>query len=87
MERFLSSDLDRTTRSTRSLLERSAIMKTILKIVGVLGVSLVMSGRVRLDFQKDRSYAYCRWCSHTGAICARCYPRVFHSLFPASSSK
>ena len=52
MERFLSSDLNRTTRSTRSLLERSGFMKTLLKIVGVLGVSLVMSGMVWLGFRR-----------------------------------
>lgn len=53
MERSLSSDLNRTTRSARSLLERSGFMKTILKIVGVLGVSLVMSGMVCLGIQKN----------------------------------
>ncbi|CAF9933307.1 MAG: hypothetical protein HETSPECPRED_008596 [Heterodermia speciosa] len=46
MERSLSTDLNRTTRSTRSFLERSGFMKAILKIVGVLGVSLVMSDGV-----------------------------------------
>lgn len=49
MERTLSSDLRSTSKSTRSFLEQSAIMKTVLKIVGVFGVSLVMSGMDGLD--------------------------------------
>lgn len=86
MERSLSTDLNRTTRSTRSFLERSGFMKAILKIVGVLGVSLVMSGMACLEIQKHRSHACYRWCSYTCAVCARCYPRVFRNLFPAAPS-
>lgn len=46
MERYMSSDLKRPGRSFRSLIERSSTMKTLLKVVGVLGVSLVMSDGV-----------------------------------------
>ncbi len=34
-----------TSKYTRSFLEGSMVMKTLLKTVGVLGVSLVMSGK------------------------------------------
>lgn len=43
MERVKTSDL-KYGKTTRSFLERSTIMKSLLKVVGVLGVSLVMSG-------------------------------------------
>ena len=45
MERIKTSDLASPNKLTRSFLERSTIMKTLLKVVGVFGVSLVMSGR------------------------------------------
>ena len=45
MERVKSSDLKPTSRSARTFIERSSVVKTLLKVVGVLGVSLVMSGR------------------------------------------
>ncbi|KAL8736082.1 MAG: hypothetical protein Q9181_002568 [Wetmoreana brouardii] len=43
MERVQTSSLPTTSKHTRSFLEQSTVMKTTLKIVGVLGVSLVMS--------------------------------------------
>ncbi|KAL9600862.1 MAG: hypothetical protein Q9219_002904 [cf. Caloplaca sp. 3 TL-2023] len=43
IERVHTSSLPTSSRFTRELLERSSIMKAILKVVGVLGVSLVMS--------------------------------------------
>lgn len=43
MERALTSDLKSTTKTTRAFVERSIFIKSLLKIVGVLGVSLVMS--------------------------------------------
>lgn len=46
MERYLSSDLKRPGRSFRAFMEHSGVMKAILKSVGVLGVSLVMSDGV-----------------------------------------
>lgn len=47
MERVKSSDLKSTNKVTRSFLERSGVMKALLKVVGVLGVSLVMSGMLK----------------------------------------
>lgn len=44
MERVKSVDLKASSKSTRSFIEGSTFMKTLLKVVGVLGVSLVMSG-------------------------------------------
>ncbi|KAI9879718.1 MAG: hypothetical protein M1830_007503 [Pleopsidium flavum] len=46
MERYLSSDLKRPGRSFRSFMEHSGVVQALLKIVGVLGVSLVMSDGV-----------------------------------------
>ena len=46
MERYLSSDLKRPGRAFRSSIEKSPFAKAVLKIVGVLGVSLVMSDGV-----------------------------------------
>lgn len=44
LQRVKSSELDPTSKSTRSFIENSTFVKTLLKVVGVLGVSLVMSG-------------------------------------------
>ena len=44
MERVHTSDLRWTGKSARTFMERSSLMKLVLKIIGVLGVSLVMSG-------------------------------------------
>lgn len=44
MERAKTSDLNTSSKSTRSFIERSALTKALLKVVGVAGVSLVMSG-------------------------------------------
>lgn len=49
MERIQTSDLKPTSRNARALVERSTLIKTILKIIGVLGVSLVMSGMYLTD--------------------------------------
>ncbi|KAL8829443.1 MAG: hypothetical protein Q9191_002008 [Dirinaria sp. TL-2023a] len=46
MERTLTSDLKPASRTARAFIERSVLIKTILKIIGVLGVSLVMSDGV-----------------------------------------
>lgn len=44
MERVKTNELSAGSKSARNFLEGSAFMKALLKIVGVLGVSLVMSG-------------------------------------------
>ena len=44
MERVKTSELKTGSKSARNFMERSAFMKGLLKVVGVLGVSLVMSG-------------------------------------------
>lgn len=44
MERVKTIDLAYPNKATRSLLERSMTMKVLLKVIGVFGVSLVMSG-------------------------------------------
>ena len=46
MERVNTNELKTGSKSARNLMERSAFMKALLKIVGVLGVSLVMSGKL-----------------------------------------
>ncbi|KAL8671474.1 MAG: hypothetical protein Q9168_004024 [Polycauliona sp. 1 TL-2023] len=43
MERVEASSLPKTSKHTRSFIEGNATMKILLKVVGVLGVSLVMS--------------------------------------------
>ena len=45
-QRHLSSDLGKSTRTMRSGIENSALAKGLLKLIGVLGVSLVMSDGV-----------------------------------------
>ena len=44
LERVLTKELKPSSKYTRNFMERNAVMKAFLKIVGVLGVSLVMSG-------------------------------------------
>ena len=43
IKRVETSDLKNGGR-TRTFLERSTVMKILLKVVGVLGVSLIMAG-------------------------------------------
>lgn len=47
MERVTTGELKSSSKHTRNFLERSTFMKIFLKLVGVLGVSLVMSGMIR----------------------------------------
>lgn len=44
MERVKTGELKPSSKHTRNFMERNASMKVFLKIIGVLGVSLVMSG-------------------------------------------
>lgn len=46
MERVKTNELSTGSKSARNFMERSAFMKALLKVVGVLGVSLVMSDGV-----------------------------------------
>lgn len=46
MERVMTNELKTGSKSARNFMERSAFMKALLKVVGVLGVSLVMSDGV-----------------------------------------
>lgn len=46
MERHMSSELSKPAQKTRNFMERSRAMQWVLKIVGVLGVALVMSDGV-----------------------------------------
>lgn len=48
MERYLTGDLKRGNRSVRHGLENSPLAKSLLKIIGVLAVSMVMSGKAFL---------------------------------------
>ena len=45
MERVRTQELKPSSKHTRNFMERSMVMKVLLKIIGVLGVSLVMSGK------------------------------------------
>lgn len=47
MERVLTGELKPSGKHTRNFIEGNAFMKVLLKIVGVFGVSLVMSGKTR----------------------------------------
>lgn len=47
MERVRTNELSSGSKSARNFMERSAFMKALLKIVGVMGVSLVMSGMLK----------------------------------------
>lgn len=44
MERAKTTDLTTSSKNTRSFIERNSYMKVLLKVVGIAGVSLVMSG-------------------------------------------
>jgi KUP system potassium uptake protein len=44
MERHLTGDLKPTAKGLRSFIEHSRIARTLLKVIGVLGVSMVMAG-------------------------------------------
>ena len=47
MERVMTNELGSSSKSARNFMERSGTMKLFLKVVGVLGVSLVMSGTLK----------------------------------------
>ena len=51
MERHRTEDLGPSGKTVRSFLERSALAKVLLKIIGVLGVSLIMSDGVLTSAQ------------------------------------
>ena len=51
MERVKTNELKTGSKSARSFMERSGFMKALLKVVGVLGVSLVMSDGVLTPVQ------------------------------------
>lgn len=53
MERVMTGELKSSSKHARNFLERSPFMKIFLKIVGVLGVSLVMSGVTRWICSED----------------------------------
>jgi len=44
IERYLTGEMKPTAKNLRSFLEHSAIARNALKVVGVLGVSMVMAG-------------------------------------------
>ena len=44
MERVRTAELKTGSKAARNIMERSRGMKFLLKLVGVLGVSLIMSG-------------------------------------------
>ena len=44
MERVMTDQLRPGSKSARSFMEKSAFMRALLRIVGVMGVSLIMSG-------------------------------------------
>ena len=46
MQRYLTQDLNIGTRSFRSFLEQSNVSKVVLKLVGVIGVALIMADGV-----------------------------------------
>ena len=77
MERVRTKDLKTFGgRTTRSFIENSWVLQTILKLVGVLGVSLVMSGGQTFCHDFYEAYAGGRWCSYSCTICAWCNPGV-----------
>lgn len=49
MERYLSSDIKSSNRSVRSILEASPVARSLLKILGVLGVSLIIAVSASTD--------------------------------------
>lgn len=56
MKRVMTNDLKPSSKHTRNLLERSAFMKIFLKVVGVFGVSLVMSGIILIAYKAHFSH-------------------------------
>ena len=44
MERVKTSELGKANKSARNFMERSRFAKIFLKLVGVFGVALIMSG-------------------------------------------
>ncbi len=88
MERVKTQDLKRENKVARSIIERSAFMKTLLKVVGVLGVSLVMSGILpgnSIRQSKRRANHDARWRPHARSVCSRCHSRVTSDTSMVSS--
>ena len=76
IERIKSSELRPFSKSARSFIEQSRIVKILLKILGVFGVSLIMSGNKSYVIDLLSRLTHARWSLNTGAICSRCNPRV-----------
>ncbi len=76
MERVLTRELKPSSKHTRNFIERNAFMKVFLKVVGVLGVSLVMSGMIQDSTKASGTESHPRWCPDSGSICSRGNSRV-----------
>ncbi|KAL8755597.1 MAG: hypothetical protein Q9199_003534 [Rusavskia elegans] len=68
MERVEAASLPATSKHTRSFIEGSTVMKIVLKVVGVFGVSLVMSGKFHLSNLVRHDHSVLKAFSPTFAI-------------------
>jgi KUP system potassium uptake protein len=48
MQRHNTNDLQIPNRMTRNIMEKSAVIKWTLKVVGAFGVSLLLAGKQKL---------------------------------------
>lgn len=78
MERVKSVDLKTSSKSARSFIEGSTFVKTLLKVVGVLGVSLVMSGNPPTEQITSNNHTdeQCRWHLDACSVDSGCNSRV-----------
>ena len=83
IERKDPNAMKSSNRATRTFLENSAATKLLLKILGVFGVSLVISGMIPYlswptvmhCYSSDMADAFFRWRAHSCSVCIRCDPR------------
>lgn len=82
MARVKTADLQPGSKSIRSFIENSTMTKTLLKVLGVFGVSLVMSGTLLelVDHLSFFAEVRCRRRSDPGSVGSGRYTRVEFSI-------
>ena len=77
MERHLTNDMHRPNHWFRSMLEHSSAVKWFMKVLGVLGVGLLLAGKSYVHNNRVEMYIdACRWYFDPRPISSGCYPRV-----------
>lgn len=84
MERFDTGQMKPANKTIRTFIERSRIVKICLKVIGVFGMSFVLSGGLlyRISVVKGLPKTIYRRYPYSVTIGSRCHSRVCICLTP-----